>query len=154
MIKIELLPIMKTNRKDYLQLLLMADESKEAIEKYIFDGDMFSIYYQNKLAGVILFTAVDESTMELKNFALVPEFRRKGIGKAAIEEGLALYKNQEKKTIIVGTANSSIDNIVFYQKAGFRMYEIKKDFFLNYPDPITENGISGLDMIMFKIELS
>ena len=55
--------------------------------------------------------------------------------------------------MIVGTANSSIDNIAFYQKLGFRMAEIKRDFFKAYPTPIFENGIRALDMIVFEKEL-
>ena len=55
--------------------------------------------------------------------------------------------------MIVGTANSSIDNIAFYQKLGFRMAEIKRDFFKAYPTPIFENGIIALDMIVFEKEL-
>ncbi|MGF2616537.1 GNAT family N-acetyltransferase [Rossellomorea vietnamensis] len=149
-----LYPIKESKRIDYLVLLLMGDESEEAVREYVFQGDMYSIHFEDGVAGVILFTPVNESTVELKNFALKPDFRGRGIGKAAIKEALALYKNQGKNNVIVGTANSSIDNIAFYQKAGFRMHEIKRDFFLDYPDPIIENGIRALDMIMFKKELS
>jgi hypothetical protein len=55
--------------------------------------------------------------------------------------------------MIVGTTNSSIDNIAFYQKLGFRMAEIKRDFFKAYLTPIFENGIRALDKIVFKKEL-
>lgn len=56
--------------------------------------------------------------------------------------------------MIVGTANSSIGNLAFYQKVGFRITEVKKDFFSKYPEPIFENGIQALDMIMFEKNLS
>ncbi|MGD6967483.1 GNAT family N-acetyltransferase [Rossellomorea vietnamensis] len=137
-------------RMDYLHLLLMADESEEAVRSYIAEGDLYAIHFEDVLAGVILFISVNDSTVELKNLAVIPEFRGRGIGKASIKEGLAIYKNQGKDRVIVGTANSSIENIAFYQKAGFRMYEIKKDFFLNYPEPIFEYGIRAMDMIMFE----
>jgi ribosomal protein S18 acetylase RimI-like enzyme len=151
--KLTLSPVDIENRIDYLPLLLIADESQDAVNKYIPEGDLYSIKSHDQLSGVILFTPVNEKTVELKNFALLPEFRGKGLGKAVIKEALSLYKCKGVKKVMVGTANSSINNIAFYQKAGFRMYEIKRDFFLEYPEPIFENGIRAIDMVMFEIEL-
>jgi ribosomal protein S18 acetylase RimI-like enzyme len=38
-----------------------------------------------------------------------------------------------------------------YEKAGFKKYAIKKDFYLRlYPDPIIENGVQLRDMVMLK----
>jgi ribosomal protein S18 acetylase RimI-like enzyme len=151
--KLTLSPVGLESRKEYLPLLMIADESEDAVNKYISEGDLYSIKRNGDLAGVILFTPVNDLTVELKNFALLSDFRGKGLGKALINHALSLYKNRGLKRIIVGTANSSIDNIAFYQKAGFRMYEIKRDFFLDYPEPIYENGIRALDMVMFDINL-
>lgn len=55
--------------------------------------------------------------------------------------------------MLVGTANSSIGNLAFYQKCGFRLCGIRRDFFLSYPQPIWENGIRALDMVMFERDL-
>lgn len=151
--KLLLSPVRLEVRRDYLPLLLIADESDHAVNSYIDEGEMFSILYNDQLAGVILFTPVNEGILEIKNFAILPEFRGKGLGKAAINVVLSLYKKRKVKKILVGTANSSIDNIAFYQKAGFRMYEIKRDFFSEYTEPIYENGIRALDMVMFEREL-
>ncbi|WP_248736981.1 GNAT family N-acetyltransferase [Neobacillus rhizosphaerae] len=79
--------------------------------------------------------------------------RGNGLGKLVVKEAFHLYKNKGLDKMIVGTANSSIDNLAFYQKLGFRMVEIKKDFFKNYPEPIFENGIRALDMVMFEKDL-
>jgi hypothetical protein len=76
-----------------------------------------------------------------------------GLGKIAIKQAFTLYQSTGMQKMIVGTANSSIDNIAFYQKLGFRMAEIKRDFFKAYPTPIFENGIIALDMIVFEKEL-
>jgi hypothetical protein len=62
-------------------------------------------------------------------------------------------RNSGYRSILVGTSNSSIGNLMFYQKCGFRFEAIKKDFFLDYPQPFYENGIRGLDMVMLKKEL-
>ncbi|WP_456274559.1 GNAT family N-acetyltransferase [Bacillus sp. AK031] len=137
-------------RSDFLSFLLMADESEAAVKEYINEGDLLSILMNNVPAGVILFTEISDEVVELKNFALLPEFRGNGLGKSIIQEALRLQKEKGVKKVIVGTANSSIGNIAFYQKAGFRMAGVKRDFFARYPDPIFENGIRALDMIMFE----
>ena len=50
--------------------------------------------------------------------------------------------------IEIGTGNSSLNQLMFYQKSGFRMKEIWVDFFTkNYEEPIEENGIPCLDMV-------
>jgi ribosomal protein S18 acetylase RimI-like enzyme len=142
------------NRQQYLEYLLLADESKVAINKYINGGDMFSIHYKNKMAGVVIFNYHSQLIVELKNIALAPNCRGKGLGKLVITKACEFYKRKGISKVIVGTANSSIGNLAFYQKVGFRMTEIKKDFFRDYPEPIYEDGIRALDMVMFEMQLT
>jgi hypothetical protein len=52
--------------------------------------------------------------------------------------------------LLVGTANCSLDNIAFYQKCGFRMHSVKRDYFRYVQPPQHENGIPMLDMIVFS----
>ncbi|PLS17250.1 GNAT family N-acetyltransferase [Bacillus sp. M6-12] len=145
--------IEKSDRIKYFDYLLMADESEEVVKEYLFDGDLFAIILDGKAAGAVLFTFETHDVVELKNIAISCNETGKGIGKLVIEKAFSIYKKRNYKRMIVGTANSSIDNLAFYQKAGFRMYEIKKDFFKKYPQPIYENGIRALDMLMFYKEL-
>nr|WP_263323454.1 GNAT family N-acetyltransferase [Neobacillus sp. Marseille-Q6967] len=144
----------QNQRMMFFDFLLLADESEEVVKEYIFDGEMYSIDFEGDIAGVVLFTFHPDNIVELKNIALGEEFREKGIGKLVLNEAFHIYQQQGYHQIIVGTANSSIPNLAFYQKAGFRMYEIKKDFFKKYPLPIYEHGIRALDLIMFKKNLS
>ncbi|MCH6269112.1 GNAT family N-acetyltransferase, partial [Neobacillus citreus] len=104
-------------------------------------------------AGVMLFTFHPDHVVEIKNMAISEKYQGMGIGKMAIKESFEVYRSRGFNKMIVGTANSSIANLAFYQKAGFRMSEIKKDFFKKYPDPIYENGIRALDMVLFEKNL-
>ncbi|MFD1020540.1 GNAT family N-acetyltransferase [Thalassobacillus hwangdonensis] len=140
-------------RLPYLPYLLMADESPEIIKPYIDLGDLFALGIQREVAGVMLYIPVDSHTIELKNIAIKEAFRGKGIGKKAIDYACTYYNNAGYETLRVGTANSSIENLAFYQRAGFRMTGVIKDFFLQYPEPIYENGIRALDMILFERSL-
>ena len=76
------------------------------------------------------------------------------MGKRVLELVTDYLKEKEYKEIIVGTANSSIGNLIFYQKCGFRFYEVKKDFFFSYPNPIIENGLRAYDMVMLKKKIN
>jgi len=149
-----LIPVAQNKRQLYINYLLLADESEEVVNTYINDGEMFAIHYENEIVGVVHFTFHSDHVVELKNIALALSSRGKGLGKLVVNEAFDIYKKRGMSKLIVGTANSSISNLAFYQKAGFRMYEIKKDFFKKYPDPIFEDGIRALDMVMFERDLT
>lgn len=140
-------------RTDYIGWLLLADDSENAVRSYLDYGDLYIIHIEEQVVGVMLFVALSDQSVELKNMALAENQRGKGIGKKAIEAAVKLYKDNGFKLMNVGTANSSIDNLAFYQKAGFRMFSIIKDYFADYDPPVYEHGIRGLDLVMFEREL-
>ncbi len=144
------LELVEGSRESYLPQLLIADESEVTVRQYMNDGDLYEIKCGGKLVGIALLIAHSATTIELKNIAILSAFQGKGIGKVAVQKITTISASQGYKNVIVGTANSSIDNIAFYQKSGFRMEAIEKDFFSSYPEPIYENGIRALDMIMFS----
>jgi ribosomal protein S18 acetylase RimI-like enzyme len=140
-------------KQKFMPLLLLADESEEKIRKYLGKGDLFYLVNSSsKTVGVIVLLALNGVTVEIKNVAISPEHRGKGLGKLLVTRALQIYKEKGIKHFIVGTANSSIGNLAFYQKLGFRMFAIKKDFFLDYPSEIWENGIRAVDLIMLEKE--
>ncbi|MYL69486.1 GNAT family N-acetyltransferase [Halobacillus litoralis] len=142
------------NRRRFMADLLLADESESIIESYIDDGVFYTIDLDGVHIGVCLFVFPEEYTVEIKNIAIQEAFQGKGFGKKVIQASCTLFQKQGYKEMRVGTSNSSIENIAFYQKAGFRFYEIHHDFFLQYSDPFYENGIRGMDMIYFRKPLT
>ncbi|KMJ57236.1 acyltransferase [Bacillus sp. LL01] len=152
--KIQLISVDAGSRIDYMPFLLLADESESVVNEYIEEGDMYAIMFDvgsvHSVAGVALFVELPGKVIELKNIALDPQFRGLGLGKLVISEAFEIYQKRGFRKMIVGTANSSIANLAFYQKAGFRMMEIRKGFFLKYPEPIFEDGIQAVDMVMFE----
>lgn len=137
----ELQQIAPGEREKFLHLLLIADESEELVRTYIDLGDLYVVLSEvGEQVGVV--QVVGD---EIKNLAIATEQQSKGFGKRTIK---LLQERFPKLT--VGTANSSIDNLAFYQKCGFRFTGVRRDFFLQYPEPIYENGIRAYDMLMLE----
>jgi ribosomal protein S18 acetylase RimI-like enzyme len=139
-----------------LELLLLADETIEAIEKYIYHSDVYVVNtsrHEQPIAVFVLHQTSDKE-MEIKNIAVSESLQGKGIGSYLISEikKIAVRKNFER--VIVGTPDSAFRQIKFYEQNGFVKYDVRKNFFIeNYAKPIIENGVMLRDMVMLKANL-
>ncbi|MDQ1097588.1 MULTISPECIES: GNAT family N-acetyltransferase [Chryseobacterium] len=142
------------NDKFPYELLLLADPSKKMIDTYIRHSEVFTAVYQEETIGVIALFPLEKNTAEIKNIAVKPEFQQQGIGTFLIENTFLAAKNNGMKSIMIGTANSSIGQLLLYQKLGFEMTEIKRNFFLDhYAETIFENGIQAKHMVVLERSL-
>ncbi|MCJ0742095.1 GNAT family N-acetyltransferase [Pedobacter montanisoli] len=139
-----------------LDLLLMADETEAAVRKYIFQSEVYLVtdkISHEKIAVFVLFK-IDNTKLEIKNIAITEKLRGKGIGSWLISNIKQIATQQNYKSLIVGTPDCAIQQINFYQKAGFIPFALKENFFINnYEEPIYENGILLKDMLMLKMTL-
>lgn len=139
------------NKKQYLDLLLLADESEDMIDRYLESGDMFAIFDED-VKTVCVITAIDKETCELKNIATYEKFQGRGYGKALIRYISDFYKN-DYKTMLVGTGDTPTI-LSFYENCGFEISHRLKNFFTdNYIHPMFENGIQLIDMVYLKKKL-
>lgn len=137
-------------------LLLLADETLEAIHKYADRSNVYVARYENSpqpIAAFVLKMPTD-AEIEIWNIAVAPEFQGKGIGSYLLNWIGILARLNNCKIIWVGTPDSASRQINFYRKNGFVTSEVIKNYYIdNYPEPIIENGIILKDMILFKREL-
>ncbi len=139
------------NKKQYLSLLLLADEQEDMIDRYIADGTMY-ILDDNGVKGECVVLPIGSNTLEIKNIAIHPDYHRKGYGKALIDFIIEKYKGKYS-VLQVGTGESQA-TIPFYEKCGFiRSHTIKNFFIDNYDHPIYEEGILLVDMVYLKMDL-
>ena len=134
-------------------LLLLADETPDAINKYIHDSAIYTAKENagDQAIGVYVLRQVNKVTIEIKNIAVCETFQNRGIGGLLIDSAIAQAKEGGYREIIVGTADTGARQLRFYKKNGFEVFDIKKDFFINnYPQPIFEHGIQLKDMIMLR----
>jgi N-acetylglutamate synthase-like GNAT family acetyltransferase len=129
-------------------LLLLADPSKEKVNEHLEKGICFVAEEDKEIIGVYILEEKNKTSIELVNIAVKEHLHGKGIGKKLIQHVLQSTKEQGYEIIEVGTGNSSINQLAFYQKCGFRMTGIERNFFLeNYKEPLFENGIRCQDMV-------
>ena len=138
----------KENKKQYLDLLLSADEQEDMIDRYLDQGKMF-VLDEDGVKCECVVTDEGNGVLEIKNIATVPEFQRKGYAKALID--FLVQKYAEHYTILqVGTGDSPL-TIPFYEKCGFvRSHSIPNFFTDHYDHPIFECGIRLVDMIYLQ----
>jgi ribosomal protein S18 acetylase RimI-like enzyme len=90
---------------------------------------------------------------EIMNIAVALEHQRSGIGRAMVEFAAELAKVRGATKMLVGTGNSSLGELRFYQRLGFRITGVSRDYFRDYDPPIFEQGIRCIDMVHLSREL-
>ncbi len=141
----------KTNKKEYLDLLLLADEQEDMIDRYLEKGTMFVLEDGGVKAECVV-TDEGNDILEIKNIATKPDCQGKGYGKKLIDFVAQKYKGAYK-TLQVGTGDSPL-TIPFYEKCGFKRHHVAKNFFTeNYDHAIFEAGVQLIDMIYLQKQL-
>lgn len=136
------------------ELLLLADPSIEIINDYIYREDCYVAYINNNIVGVYVIIKTRPLTLELVSIAVNEVYQGKGIGKSLILSAIDVARKEKAKVLEVGTGNSGISQLALYQKCGFRMVSIDRDFFKkHYRESIMENGIQCIDMIRLSMDL-
>ncbi|MBS5606311.1 MAG: GNAT family N-acetyltransferase [Enterocloster asparagiformis] len=137
------------NKKEYMELLLLADEQEDMIDRYLERGDMFVLEDGGVLAECVV-TREGDGVYELKNIAVAPDCQRKGYGKQLIEFAFSYYGDCERMLVGTGDVPSSLG---FYHSCGFTESHRVKNFFTDHYDhPMFEDGKQLVDMVYLKRE--
>lgn len=135
-------------------LLLLADETKEAIDKYIHQSVIYVLEYAQEMIAVCATAMISEGVMEIKNIAVREDWQNKGVGYRFLLDIIDKAREQECSELIICTPDCAKKQLYLYQKAGFRISEVVQDYYRNYyPEPILENGIELKDMVILKMAL-
>ena len=134
-------------KKEYIDLLLLADEQEDMIDKYLERGEMF-VLDDNGIKAECVITQEGDGVYELKNIAVLPDCQRKGYGKSLIEFLFSHYTHC--RTMLVGTGDVP-SALTFYNKCGFTESHRIKNFFIdNYDHRMFEDGKQLIDMVYLK----
>ncbi|MBN1290415.1 MAG: GNAT family N-acetyltransferase [Candidatus Latescibacteria bacterium] len=137
-----------------MELLTEADPSEARVNEYLSDSWCFAAFVDNTMVGVCVTKQIHPGIGEIFNIAVRPESQKKGIGTQLIKYTLAQLAAKSIKVVMLGTGTFGYQ-LAFYQRLGFRVESVIKDFFLdNYEEPLFEQGIQLKDMLRLYLELT
>lgn len=135
-----------------LDILLLADPSEPRIRSYLPACECFVARVDNAIVGACAALRKTALTYELMCIATSPAYQRSGIGAQLLARVIALCRQQGATALEVGTGSFGYP-LRFYQKHGFRVSQIERNFFVDhYDEPIVEDGVVLKDML--KLVLS
>ena len=141
----------KANKRNYMDLLLLADEQESMIEMYLDRGTMF-VLEEGGIRAQCVVTEEGSGVLEVKSLSVVPDFQRRGYGRALLHFLEERYAGQAL-ILQVGTGDSPA-TVPFYEACGFQRSHIISNFFTeHYDHPIYEAGVRLEDMIYLRKNL-
>ena len=137
-----------SGKKRYLDLLLLADEQEDMIDRYLERGTLY-VLEDGAVRAECVVTDEGDGVLELKNLAVEPGSQGRGYGKALVDFLVQTYAGRYE-TLQVGTGDSPA-TIPFYEACGFRRHHRVRNFFTDHYDhPIYEGGVRLVDMVYLR----
>ncbi len=137
-----------------MELLLLADPSEDKIRSYLSGSKCFVASYGAVVVGACVVQPRGEGAHELMSIAVHPARQKSGSGTALLKWVIDFYRSVGARQLEVGTGTFGYQ-LAFYQRHGFRVTGIDRDFFVkSYPEPIFEYGIQLIDMLRLTLSYS
>ena len=141
-------------RDAWVPLLELADEP-EPLRAYLHDGELFGIVAEDgRPRAAILVISDPPGAAELRAVAVADAEQGRGLGTELLDAVVGTLRARGVERLVVGTASSGVRQLAFYQRAGFRVSHVERDFFTadkGYPPDLTENGIPTRDMVWMDL---
>ena len=117
----EIIEIYGEEKRRYMPLLLLADESEEMLGRYLGRGRMFVLLSGGGAAAECVVTDEGGGVLEIKNLAVAPEAQGRGYGRAMLEFVSRRFAGRFH-TLLAGTGESPL-TVPFYEKCGCSVKE-------------------------------
>ena len=141
------------NKRDYLSLLLLADEQENMIDQYLDRGTMFILEEDGQVVGECVVTKEGADIIEIQNLAIAPEYQRQGFGKSLVSFVAERYRN-EYNILQIGTGDSPL-TVPFYESCGLTVHHVIPNYILeHYDQPIFEGGKQLKDKVYLRMNLT
>jgi ribosomal protein S18 acetylase RimI-like enzyme len=134
-------------RSELRRLFALAEDSERELEAYVESGRVLVALEGDEIVGHLQLTDTAEpAEVEVKNTAVEPGHRGRGIGRALMEAAIELAQDEGRSKLLVATAAADVGNLRFYQRLGFRIRSVERDAFT--PATGYEPGllIGGIDL--------
>jgi ribosomal protein S18 acetylase RimI-like enzyme len=144
--------------RDALQALFAeADDSEDQIATYRDLGEVLVAVDQGEIIGHAQVVGTDEhGIFEIKSLAVREDLRSQGVGAKLVAAACDHCRERGGRLVVLATAAASIPALQFYQRQGFRVQRVIRDFYS--PErgyrPLELNGICLRDEIILDLDLT
>ncbi|WP_447895755.1 GNAT family N-acetyltransferase [Vreelandella sp. GE22] len=136
-----------------LQLLLEADPSEQVIASYLEGAWCFAAKRNGEIIGVCVAKPISESTAEIFNIAVYPQFQQQRVGTGLLSFALGELKSKRVQRVELSTGTFGYQ-LTYYQRHGFRVERVIKNHFLDhYSKALFELGIQHQDALRLYLDL-
>lgn len=144
-------------REPLRPLFELAEDSPTQLDSYFESGRVLVAVCGDRVLGHLQVTETGlPEQVEIKSMAVLVSHRRHGVGRALIAAAIELARQESRSTLLVATAAADVDNLRFYQRAGFRMRSIERDAFTTatgYAEGASVSGIELRDRVWLDLAL-
>ena len=112
------------NKRRYMDLLLLADEQEDMVERYLDRGTMYALADRGAVRAVCVVTGEGDGVLEIKNLAVEPGSQRQGYGGRMVRFLREQYAGSFQ-VLQVGTGESPL-TVPFYERCGFRRSHVDR----------------------------
>lgn len=135
-------------------LLLEADPSRLLVDQYLIRAEIYIAVVDEVVVGAYVVCPLRGKVVEIKNISVKEDFQGRGIGTLMLRHACIGAKEKGCKKIVVGTGNLSLGPLYLYQREGFDLTSIRKNFFVDYyPEAIYEYGVQVRHMLILTKDL-
>ncbi|WP_422086074.1 GNAT family N-acetyltransferase [Variovorax sp.] len=136
------------------KLLFAADGPRAEIRKYLSRGEQWLAEIDGLVVGQMVLMQTRVGTWEVMNIAVSDDLRGRGVGTALLRKARALAVERGAHLLEVGTGNSSLRELAFYQRFGFRIVGVDVGFFERRSRKLQkQDGIVLRDMVRLALPL-
>ncbi|GAJ98346.1 N-acetyltransferase [Geomicrobium sp. JCM 19055] len=133
-------------------LLLLADPNLSLVEKYVERGFIYGLRNQDQWVGEYVLLGTGPQTVEIMNVAVREDAQGNGYGEMLVRDAIKRAFSEGYHRIDIATGSTGTQQLYLYQKCGFRMMSIERDYFVeHYDEPIYEHGIQLRDLVRLSI---
>ena len=132
--------------------LLDADGPREVVETYLARSELWLAEHDDKLVAQMVLLETRPGVLEILNMAVLPQLRSQGIGTMLLTKAQTLAKSRGLERLEVGTGNNCCRQPAFYQRFGFRIFGVDRDFFVRRWASVSRlDGVPLLDLVRMEI---
>lgn len=136
----------------YRDLLLLADEQWDLVERYLWAGEMWALVDGGEVRAECVVTDEGEGVCEVKNLAVATRWQRRGYGRALVSHVQRTYAGRFSR-LRISTGDSPL-TVPFYESCGLAVVSRDVGYILRtYDHPIFEAGRQVRDLVTLEQDL-